>query len=31
MTILDSAEVLFLIIVVLLGVGGMIWVVKNEK
>lgn len=30
MTILDWAQVGFLIIVVVIGVGGMIYVIKNE-
>lgn len=31
MTLLDSAQIVFLVIVVAVGIGGMIWVVKNEK
>ncbi len=31
MTELDLAEVIFLIVVVAVGVGGIAWVVKNDK
>lgn len=31
MTGLDLAQIIFLIGVVLVGLGGIIWVVKNEK
>jgi len=31
MTGLDFAEIIFLIAVVVVGLGGIVWVVKNEK
>ncbi|MCJ7766450.1 MAG: hypothetical protein MUP09_10985 [Thiovulaceae bacterium] len=31
MTLLDITEIVFLVIVVAVGVGGIIYVVKNDK
>jgi heme/copper-type cytochrome/quinol oxidase subunit 4 len=31
MSIMDTVQIIFLIVVVAVGVGGMIWVIKNEK
>jgi heme/copper-type cytochrome/quinol oxidase subunit 4 len=31
MSIMDIIQIIFLIIVVAVGVGGMIWVIKNEN
>jgi heme/copper-type cytochrome/quinol oxidase subunit 4 len=31
MTVMDIVQIVFLVIVVAVGVGGMIWVIKNEN
>jgi len=31
MTLLDTVQIVFLVIVVIIGVGGIIYVVKNDK
>jgi heme/copper-type cytochrome/quinol oxidase subunit 4 len=31
MTVMDIVQIVFLVIVVAVGIGGMIWVIKNEN